>query len=101
MPLRRLTKFLTVVPEANMKLIKTLRIMKSIKKTQGKGSIDSLMKSTWYSLHDKSRQVIFGVQMIQKIPNHCLKRGSSRQFPNKKRQSESQIKCSQTSVTKN
>ena len=55
MPLRRLTKFLTVVPEANMKLIKTLRIMKSIKKTQGKGSIDSLMKSTWYSLHDKSR----------------------------------------------
>ena len=38
--------------------------------------------------------------MIQMIPNHCLKRGSSRQFPNKKRQSESQIKCSQTSVTK-
>ena len=55
MPLRRLTKFLTVVPEANMKLIKTLRIMKSIKKTQGKGSIDSLMKNTWYSLHNKSR----------------------------------------------
>ena len=72
MPLRRLTKFLTVVPEANMKLIKTLRIMKSIKKTQGKGSIDSLMKSTWYSLHDKSRQVIFGVQMIKRYQINVL-----------------------------